>query len=203
MSTDQVLEQAHDKLDRNDFVGARDDYRSVMLKSPEGLKWLGNLSVAEKEECLAFRRELRNIYPDSYDTWMSEAMLLVNMRRWDRAVKLFSEMLDKFGSDKVNEFRIRSGRLEANLKAIDRRHSLIVDDVQMLWDSGNSHEVTRKIRQFILNTISKDMSKNEDVPVLEKLAESSVFPPSVKNFFEIKMSELKALYDAIGDVELE
>lgn len=203
MNIDEVLEQAHDKLERNDFAGARDDYRSVMLKAPESLKWIGNLRVAEEQECLAFRRELRNTHPDSYDAWRSQAMMLVNMRRWSHAVNLFSEMLDKFGDDQVNEFRIRGGRLEANLKAADRRHSLIIDDVEMLWNSGANHEVTKKIRQFILKTLSKDMNKNEDVPVLEKLAQSEVFPPSVKNFFETKASELKALFDAIKDVEPE
>src|SRR5262245_57260263 len=58
-SADDLLTRADQKLENNQFTGARDDYRIASLLAPLSETSLYNLRVAEEVEGLSFRQSLR------------------------------------------------------------------------------------------------------------------------------------------------
>jgi len=63
---DERIAEAETRFDKNDFAGAIEDYRAAAIQMPTKIDLvLGNLSVAETQERLAFAREMSGLYPDS------------------------------------------------------------------------------------------------------------------------------------------
>lgn len=63
---DERIAEAKTRFDKNDFAGAIEDYRAAAIQMPTKIDLvLGNLSVAETQERLAFAREMSGLYPDS------------------------------------------------------------------------------------------------------------------------------------------
>jgi hypothetical protein len=196
-----LLKQAYTKLDSNDFVGAREDYRkAVMLDEPDG-DIIHNLNTAEQEEKLEFFRNLRAKYPNSFSIRLSEANYLAASQYKAQAIDRYSEMLELFGENLKDHLIARLNRLGTACRDnVEIRQTLIINDFQSIWTMGDQYEPARKLRPTMLRMLANELHKEECIPILEELVGDRQLPVSIRELFEAKIVELHYLSKAIEDI---
>lgn len=192
---DAKIAEAEIKLEQNDFPGAIEDYRSAAVHMPVAIGLvLGNLSVAEVQERLAFARELANLYPDSLPAVFREARLLYEGGFILPAIERFTDLIALSKDDPVESTRARRGRLEASLRA--GASSVFIEDFSWLWQTAvlptQKHDLLRILAQI---------KQADFIPVLERLLELDIFPSEIGEFVRSKISELEHLKRASVSLE--
>ena len=187
---DERIAKAETKLDKNDFAGAIEDYRAAAVQMPPKIDLvLGNLSVAETQERLAFAREMSRLYPDSIIVGFREAQLLLESGFTPQAIERFSNLIALSKEDSLQEKRARFGRLEAALRA--GAYQVFVEDFLWLWKAAT----LPLQKQHLLRFLSR-ADKVDFLSMLKQLLEGERFPLEIRNFVQAKIDELKALNSA-------
>ena len=150
---------------------------------------LGNLSVAETQERLAFAREMSRLYPDSIIVGFREAQLLLESGFTPQALERFSNLIALSKEDSLQEKRARLGRLEAALRA--GTYQVFVEDFLWLWKVAT----LPLQKQHLLRFLSR-ADKVDFLSMLKQLLEGERFPLEIRNFVQAKIDELKALNSA-------
>lgn len=187
---DERIAEAKTKLDKNDFAGAIEDYRAAAVQMPTKIDLvLGNLSVAETQERLAFAREMSRLYPDSIIVGFREAQLLLESGFTLQAIERFSNLIALSKEDSLQEKRARLGRLEAALRA--GTYQVFVEDFLWLWKVAT----LPLQKQHLLRFLSR-ADKVDFLSMLKQLLEGERFPLEIRNFVQAKIDELEAFNSA-------
>lgn len=187
---DERIVEAETKLDKNDFAGAIEDYRAAAVQMPPKIDLvLGNLSVAETQERLAFAREMSRLYPDSIIVGFREAQLLLESGFTPQAIERFSNLIALSKEDSLQEKRARLGRLEAALRA--GTYQVFVEDFLWLWKVAT----LPLQKQHLLRFLSR-ADKVDFLSMLKQLLEGERFPLEIRNFVQAKIDELEAFNSA-------
>lgn len=187
---DERIAEAKTKLDKNDFAGAIEDYRAAAVQMPTKIDLvLGNLSVAETQERLAFAREMSRLYPDSIIVGFREAQLLLESGFTLQAIERFSNLIALSKEDLLQEKRARLGRLEAALRA--GAYQVFVEDFLWLWKAAT----LPLQKQHLLRFLSR-ADKVDFLSMLKQLLEGERFPLEIRNFVQAKIDELEAFNSA-------
>lgn len=187
---DERIAEAEAKLDKNDFAGAIEDCRAAAIQMPTKIDLvLGNLSVAETQERLAFAREMSGLYPGSIIAGFREAQLLLESGFTLQAIGRFSGLIALSKEDLTQEKRARLGRLEAALRA--GAYPVFVEDFLWLWKAA-----TLPLQKRHLLRILSQADKVDFLSVLKRLLEEERFPSEIRDFVQAKIDELEALNSA-------
>jgi hypothetical protein len=192
---DRKIAEAEIKLEKNDFAGAVKDYRSIAVQMPSKIDMvLGNLSVAEIQERLAFAREMSKLYPNSIVVGFREAQLLLESGFALQAIKRFSDLITLSKEEMLQEKRARLGRLEAALRADAYR--VFIEDFLWLWKSATLPLQKQHLLRFLARGEKVDF-----VSVLKQLLEKEIFPPEIENFVRAKSDELELFNNALEHLD--
>ena len=187
---DERIAEAKTRFDKNDFAGAIEDYRAAAIQMPTKIDLvLGNLSVAETQERLAFAREMSRLYPDSIIVGFREAQLLLESGFTPQAIERFSNLIALSKEDLLQEKRARLGRLEAALRA--GAYQVFVEDFLWLWKAAT----LPLQKQHLLRFLSR-ADKVDFLSMLKQLLEGERFPLEIRNFVQAKIDELEAFNSA-------
>jgi hypothetical protein len=193
MTFKDLLEEAEQLLDANDFAGARDAYRRAALAGCLSRASLANLEVATEQESLAFARSLCARHPTSFEASLALAHSLMAARRFDEAVLFCSSMLSDCGGAATAALQIRIVRLKAAAKG--HHHETLVDDVRAIWAEGELLPAAKKLRRTILRTIAA-IDNAEAEQAIHSIAAALPEGPE-RRMLAAKCAELAALGDAL------
>lgn len=185
-----LLEEASWKLEEHDFAGAREAYRAAALHAPPTPTTLGNLSIAEDQERLQFRRMLSQQYPESVEARLSEADVLLAIHRPALAVRLYTELLQTCNTDLQHTLPIRLRRFQAAVHSGDAQ--ALREDFTAIWLAGETLPPAKRFRARLLHGLA-GLADAKAMSSLETLAEQAWLPPQVQQFFAVKVKELQAL----------
>ncbi|MAS36355.1 MAG: hypothetical protein CL610_20285 [Anaerolineaceae bacterium] len=203
MNARQLFEQGEEKLDKGDTLGAIAAYRqsATLMETPWSLE---GFKSAQDYERLQFLRELKTRHPESLIVWIAYAKYFEDTNLYPRAVQIYTEILDLFGSDLENELNIRGRRLVAacHLHHSRAKRSCIIEDLRRLWLLGESFEVARRPRFAFVARLLGNLLKPEDADVLQKLSQDELFPDSVRELFRLRSRELQMLGTVLDELKI-
>lgn len=188
--TDDILKRAYEKLDNNDFAGARDDYRQAAMDdslSIDGSNLLLHLAEAERYGNLVFFKKVREVHPDSFGAWVREGIALEESGHIDWAIQHYTEMLIRFSDIKRQHHDTRMRRLSVACRG--NKIEIIVEDINGLW-LGDGDDLAQGIRPLIISLLNRELNDVRSLPILESLCENQKVPSVVQQLFRIKLTQL-------------
>jgi hypothetical protein len=194
---DSLRHEAQKKLEAKDYVGAREAYRELIAQTASEVDFL-LLGIAENHELLAFRQALRLKHPQSLFAWLAEIQANLPLGRRGPAIDLATEALNIF-LDIEDQFMLRSLRLKAASDyyfAVQQYMSLILEDIRALWQVDSKLLIEPRDKQGFLSYLISSL-ESRHLPILETLAQDEMFPPVVRQAFEAKIAQLRALDEAL------
>jgi hypothetical protein len=185
-----LLEEADRLLDENEYRAALEQYREAALATLPSAHLLANLSVAEDQDRLAFRRVLKERFPQSLECRLSEVGVLIAIAWYDQAVRSCTELLNTSAKNTLDKVRIHRLRLRAAVSGGDC--ATLDEDFLAIWRAGDTHPAAERIRMGLV----KDLARVGDptaARALRRIGGQQGIPREVKKFIDGKASELLAL----------
>lgn len=198
MSQPELTAAAISKLESNDFAGARSLLReAAMMQDPtEGV--LANLSVAEDEEILDFRRSLSHIHASSLVCVLGEIQALLNVRRPTHAIQLATRKLSSEQHTLHDEIRLRLLRFKAAVQG--GGSECLVADFLRIWRAASLLPAAMRFRPGLIRQVSS-VHHSDFSAVVHDLSLNPDLPSVVRDFLKSKALELDLL-SAVDGLEL-
>lgn len=190
IGSEEFVRQANIALEENRFEAARDLLRRASLNSMPSREVLANLSVAETEDELGFRRVIARLYPSSLDCRLSEIHSLLEAGRPSLALDAACELLEERSWGLREQIRIRLMRFKASTESGDGE--LLAEDFLEIWDAAQIVSPAARFRKGLVETISR-IGNSASLSRLADLSEHRGIPEDVVSFLRAKASELDAL----------
>jgi hypothetical protein len=195
-STDALIDEADEKLDKNDFQGARDAYRAAALAEEPGIALLSNLGVADVEERLAFARALAARHPTSLDVALVKIDLVSAAHPAPAVVMECDTLLQ--GSDWAppEASRIRLSRFRAALAG--KYHRFLKEDFEALWRGAGAARKPVEANRTLVRWLAQ-VADTGAADAIRDLASSVPEGSTVHRFLMAKSAELELLGAAFAD----
>ncbi len=194
-----LREQAYRFLEENDFAAARDLYREAAMLDLPSQRVLINLSVAEAEERLQFRRTLYEKH-NSLIAKMSVIGELFARKLYDHVLHECTNLLTQGNLSPVDELFIRHRRFSAAAHTVyfprNVPATVLSEDFWFLW-SPFKPSLTERSHQIVLGELAQVNSASL-VPVLQTLAADERLPQPVQQFLAAKVHELQLLAQLVS-----
>jgi len=193
MTKEDAYRHADMELEKYNFELSRQLFRDAALLSEPNQSQLGNLSLAEDEEIIHFRRELCRCYPDSFVCKISLIQNLHNGRHSGLAVLRASEALKENQLNEKEEFVVRLLRLKSSL---DSRSIAVhfIEDFVYIWSAGSNNRGAYLCRRGVLKSICS-CSIASFIEVFEELISLPFLSERVLSLITHKIAGLRDLQE--------
>jgi len=185
---DRLRRDAYEYLEANEFSKALETYRKLVSVGDYSRETLGNLSVCEDQERLAFARKVSN--PDEWISRLYEAQVALEIRRFEYAIKICTDVLRSFRIETEDALRVRVVRFRSS--CLSGHKKLLMEDFLAIWHSGNIKRSFVTLRKVILRDIAR-IQHPDMHDVLADLARRQGLPVQAANFINDKARELSSL----------
>jgi hypothetical protein len=192
----ELIAEADRKLEENSYAEARDLYRAAALMTSPTRATLVNLSIAEDQDRLEFRRQLSLAHPTSTQVRLAEASALTSAHRARQAIQIYTQMLGWETIDSHKAFAVRLARLRVAASSGD--YQVLQNDFLALWKASAADPRLRRLRPTMLRSLAQ-LHDVKAIGMLQVLFEDTDIGSPVKHFLESKITELRSLAAAIEE----
>jgi hypothetical protein len=192
IDTDKLYEMAL-KLYEDDYHElAITLFHGAMKRQPPTKHLLDCLETSKHIAKIAFYRELRERYPDSWEIQFAQA----NFLHGDRAIKSYSELLKNYDLGELDTRKIRYQRLSENCKERNPDYDMLREDFFYLWNHNlELLPSPSKMRRVILRTIILSVTSSYSIPVLKRFSEEDELDEQARVIIQNKINLLQLLDD--------
>lgn len=188
----ELLMQAEQKLDNNQFADAASLFQQAAEAEPPAQAHLVNWSVAADQAQLANLKTLASKYPGSLECHLTVAGHLMRIGLKAQASVYCSQILGSF-DDRAAVFQVRLLRFRAAIQSKASRQ--LVEDFLWIWRADLEAKPLALVRARLLYEIAA-IHDYSFLPVLEEIANHQNVKAQVGAFVLSKIQELVALREA-------
>jgi len=180
----ELLQQADELVDASRFDEAIDIYQEIALTA-EHQGVYPSLIEAWTLSHFKFLNEVIAKYPESKATSIGKINLLLRNHRATEAVKLCTQVLEKFGDNKKS-LQLYTLRFKAAIQS--GKEDYLAKDFLTIWRRLSGAKAKSKLLEDMLSTSNIQLAS-----VYLALAEDSEFSPAIQLLFRRKAEHLEML----------
>lgn len=188
-----MLPAANEAYDQNKFDEAISLYRQLFLEREPSEEELSQYDTSVKYADLLFLKMLRDLYPTSVQVRLAEANSCQKLGNFERAISIYTEVLEDQDLDQKLRCRVTLLRFMANSITRLRRDDLFVEDLFYLWHLEKEQKRHVQIRKILAYQIAMKLELSAGVSLVEKLLANEELPNELKALLEIKQQEIEYL----------
>lgn len=192
MDIQSLIDQADEKFEQNDFMGAIADYREAAVLGEPSSHVLINLTIVENLERLMFRKRLASLFPSSVLVKLHVAGKFEDGHFSQQALNVYSEILRFDNLSLRDETGTRFSRFSQACRT--RSYEWVLEDFAVIWEKTEGD--LKPMRRALLRIISEDIKHVKTAQILLEFVLSKNFPSWLTTLIEKKIEHMKALEEA-------
>lgn len=189
--------QGNELLEENKFGEAREFFRKALEEGAPSKKYLFNLSVAENQEILEFRRNLRNKHSQSLICQIDFANHLGQNGYYSQALGVFQELVNKTKTNLKQNIEVRLSRINICLKV--KQFRVFQEDFIYIWKASNQVPGASLFRPRLVKMVAS-LNELQALDIVLSLGKEPSFPDGLKSFLEKKGEELGKLNEILNSL---
>jgi hypothetical protein len=191
MNSNELISQAEQMLEKNQYSDAAKFFQQAALTRLPSASHLMNWSVAQEQAQLTALKEVAGKYPASLECHLGVISQLFRMGLQGQAAVYCTHLLGSF-PDLTDELQIRLLRFRAAQSC--GKHEHVVEDFLKIWQAQLDRRPLNRLRSRLL----LDIATTNDVrllPVFEELEQNQNVSTQVRDFLSAKRKEIKLLQE--------